>query len=61
MDNFFANGIQEFAMYIRDRIPTDFGPEDTEKLADFLWSMLQERAEDRKSTAELLNHTFLVG
>ena len=47
-------------MYIRERVPTDFGPGDTEKLADFLWSMLQERAEDRKSTAELLNHPFLV-
>lgn len=60
MDNLFKNGIHEFAMYIRERVPTDFGPGDTEKLADFLWSMLQERAEDRKSTAELLNHPFLV-
>ena len=33
----------------------------TEKLANFLWSALRERPEDRESTTGLLNHPFLVG
>lgn len=61
MRNLFENGIQKFAIHLRERIPTDFGQEDMEKLADFLWSMLQECAEDRKSTAELLSHPFIAG
>jgi serine/threonine-protein kinase SRPK3 len=60
MHKLFEHGKQKFASYISERLPTDFGKENTEKLADFLWQMLQERPEDRESTAGL-QHSFLVG
>ena len=61
MHELFEHGNQKFAIYISERLPTDFGKENTEKLANFLWSALQERPEDRESTTGLLNHSFLVG
>ncbi|OGM50898.1 hypothetical protein ABOM_000697 [Aspergillus bombycis] len=61
MYTLFENGIQGFAMYLGERIPNNFGQDNSEKLVDFLWSALQEHAEDRKSTTDLLNHPFLVG
>lgn len=51
----------QFTSRIREKVPTDFGQEESENLADFLWAMLQEYAEDRKATAELLSHPFIVG
>ncbi|PLB51214.1 serine protein kinase [Aspergillus steynii IBT 23096] len=57
----FEHGNQKFAVYISERLPADFGKENSEKFANFLWSMLQERPEDRESAAELLSHSFLVG
>ena len=57
----FHHGNQNFAIYISKRLPTDFGKENTEKFANFLWSMLKGRPEDRESTTGLLNHPFLVG
>lgn len=61
MHKLFEHSNEEFATYISKRLPTDFGKENTEKFANFLWSMLQERPEDRESTTGLLNHSFLVG
>ncbi|KAL4968651.1 serine protein kinase [Aspergillus stella-maris] len=61
MHELFKHGNQKFASYLRERLPTDFGEENTKKLANFLWSALQERPEDRESTTGLLNHPFLVG
>lgn len=61
MRKLFENGYQRFAIYVSERLPTGFGEEDAERLADFLWSALQECPEDRRSTTELLNHIFLVG
>jgi len=61
MHKLFEDGEQKFALYIRERLPTDFGLENSEKLARFLWSTLQEHPEDRKSATELLNHSLLVG
>ncbi|CAG8221777.1 unnamed protein product [Penicillium olsonii] len=46
MHELFEHGNQKFAIYISERLPTDFGKENTEKLANFLWSALQERPED---------------
>lgn len=61
MHKLFEHGNQKFAIYIGKRLPSDFGKENTEKFANFLWSMLQERPEDRESTTGLLSHLFLVG
>ncbi|KAL5338291.1 serine protein kinase [Aspergillus crustosus] len=61
IDELFEHGNQKFTFYLSERLPTDFGKENTEKLANFLWSALQERPEDRESTTGLLNHPFLVG
>ncbi|KAJ5392128.1 hypothetical protein N7509_007618 [Penicillium cosmopolitanum] len=61
IDNLFEGGILQFTSRIREKVPTDFGQEESENLADFLWAMLQEYAEDRKATAELLSHPFIVG
>lgn len=61
MHKLFERGNQGFAFYLSERLPTDFGKENTEKLASFLWSALRERPEDRESTTGLLNHPFLVG
>lgn len=62
MRNLFEGGILQFTSHIREKVPTDFGEgeEELQNLADFLWAMLQECAEDRKSTAELLSHPFIV-
>ncbi|KAI2672740.1 hypothetical protein DTO013E5_5497 [Penicillium roqueforti] len=61
MRSLFEHGNEKFAIYISERLPADFGKDNTEKLADFLWSTLQERPEDRESITGLLNHPFLVG
>ncbi|KAJ5975399.1 hypothetical protein N7481_009106 [Penicillium waksmanii] len=61
MHDLFEGGILQFALHIREKIPPDFGEEESENLANLLWAMLQECAEDRKSTAELLSHPFIVG
>lgn len=60
MHKLFQHGNQKFAIYISKRLPTDFGKENTEKFANFLWSMLQGRPEDRESTTGLLKHSFLI-
>lgn len=56
----FENDRQGFANHISKRLPDDFGKENTVKLTDFLWSMVQERPEDRESTPKLLKHSFLL-
>lgn len=61
MHKIIENGSQQFAVYISERLPGDFGTENIEKLARFLWSMLQDRPQDRESIAVLLNDPFLVG
>lgn len=61
MRKVFENGYRKFAIYVSERLPTDFGKDDAENLADFLWSALQECPENRRSTTELLDHIFLVG
>ncbi|CAG7958769.1 unnamed protein product [Penicillium olsonii] len=61
MHELFEHGNQKFAIHISERLPTYFGKENTEELANFLWSALHERPEDRESTTGLLNHSFLVG
>lgn len=55
------DGSQKFAVYISEKLPDDFGTENVQQLAHFLWSMVQECPQDRKSTAVLLNHPFIVG
>ncbi|KAL4951422.1 serine protein kinase [Aspergillus filifer] len=61
MHELFEHGSQAFAFDLGERLPTDFGKENSEKLADFLWSALQECPEDREPASGLLNHPFLVG
>lgn len=61
MHKFIGNGSQQFAVYLSERLPEDFGVDNLEKLAHLLWTMLQERPQDRKSLAVLLNDPFLVG
>ncbi|KOC12557.1 hypothetical protein AFLA70_215g002400 [Aspergillus flavus AF70] len=48
-----------FTQYLTDRLSADFGAENLERLASFLSGMLQEKAQKRMSTAELLRHPFL--
>lgn len=61
MDKLIGNDIREFAIYVAERVPADFGTEDVKQLTSFLWSMLRQYRKDRKSAAELLNHPFLLG
>lgn len=61
MHNLIENGSQKFAAYISERLPKDFGTENVEQLAHFLWSMLQKNPQDRKPTAVLLDHPFIGG
>ncbi|KAJ5080879.1 hypothetical protein N7456_013589, partial [Penicillium angulare] len=60
MHTLFEHGNRKFATYVGERLPTDFGEKNTENLSNLLWQMLQEFPGDRQSTAELLNHPFLV-
>ncbi|KAJ6145807.1 hypothetical protein N7470_009702 [Penicillium chermesinum] len=60
MHDFFNGGLPGFIVRIREKVPPEFGQKESESLAGFLWEMLQERAEDRKSTTELLNHSFIL-
>ncbi|RAQ48421.1 hypothetical protein AFGD_008417 [Aspergillus flavus] len=48
-----------FTQYLTDRLPADFGAENLERLVSFISGMLQENAQQRMSTAELLRHPFL--
>ncbi|KAJ5655034.1 hypothetical protein N7490_002037 [Penicillium lividum] len=61
MHKLFECDNQKFAVYVGEKLPVDFGKENAKKLANYLWSMLQERPEDRESTVGLLNHPFLLG
>ncbi|KZF23983.1 serine protein kinase [Xylona heveae TC161] len=60
MNEFFANGSQGFSVYLSERLPPDFGAENLTQLTSFLWSMLQRDPQDRKTTTELLNDSFLT-
>lgn len=60
MDKLIGNDIRELATYIAEKLPADFGMEDVEQLTSFLWSMLRQYPEDRKTTTELLNDPFLL-
>lgn len=37
MHELFQGGSQNFAIYISNRLPADFGKDNIEKLADFPW------------------------
>jgi serine/threonine-protein kinase SRPK3 len=50
-----------FTKYLMDRLPPDFGAENIQRLASFLWSMLRPDPQTRMSTTELLKHPFLIG
>ncbi|KAJ5090328.1 hypothetical protein N7532_009012, partial [Penicillium argentinense] len=56
----FENGFQNFATFLGERLPTEFGTENISQLADILWSMLQELPRNRKTATELLSHSFLA-
>jgi serine/threonine protein kinase len=43
-----------------DRLPANFGATSIKTFASFLWPMLQQDPEKRKSAAELLHHPFLT-
>ena len=51
---------RSFTEYLRDRLPSDFGAENTSSLASFLSSMLQREPQRRSLANDLLNHPFLV-
>lgn len=61
MHNMLKNGFQNFVLYVSERIPPDFGKEDTENFASFLWSALQKCPEDRIPATGLLSHPFILG
>ncbi|KAK9364350.1 kinase-like domain-containing protein [Lipomyces kononenkoae] len=48
-----------FTSYLSERLPSDFGNENTRQFALFLLSMLRRLPEERKTTTELLSHDFL--
>ncbi|ODH45502.1 CMGC/SRPK protein kinase [Paracoccidioides brasiliensis] len=52
---------ENFTKHLTDRLPYDFGAENVEHLASFLWLMLQQNPQRRMPTTKLLNHLFLVG
>lgn len=45
-----------FAMYLKDRLPCNFGQENMGNLASFLESILQRDPRSRQSAAALLQH-----
>ncbi|RDK45516.1 serine protein kinase [Aspergillus phoenicis ATCC 13157] len=53
-------GRAEFAAYLADRLPDDFGAENVQGLAKFLLLMLQVSPGERPSTKVLLDHAFTV-
>ncbi|KAI2852127.1 hypothetical protein CBS147321_2583 [Aspergillus niger] len=53
-------GRAEFAAYLADRLPDDFGAENVQVLAKFLLLMLQVSPGERPSTKVLLDHAFTV-
>ncbi|KAK9375630.1 kinase-like domain-containing protein [Lipomyces chichibuensis] len=48
-----------FTAYLSERLPSDFGNENTRQFALFLLSMLRRLPQERKTTTELLTHGFL--
>ncbi|KAG2415089.1 hypothetical protein HFD88_006280 [Aspergillus terreus] len=52
---------QEFAAYVKERLPGDFGSENAHSLASFLWAMLQVSPERRLPAKDLLSAPFLLG
>ncbi|GIJ97978.1 hypothetical protein Aspvir_000086 [Aspergillus viridinutans] len=51
---------ESFTKYLMDRLPSDFGAENIQRLASFLWLMLRPDPQKRISTTKLLNHPFLI-
>lgn len=52
---------QEFAAYVKERLPGDFGSENAHSLASFLLDMLQISPERRLPAKDLLSAPFLLG
>jgi serine/threonine protein kinase len=48
-----------FSTYLSERLPSDFGTENSRRLASFLHSMLQRDPGARKSTTDLLGDPFI--
>ncbi|KAJ6184844.1 serine protein kinase [Penicillium mononematosum] len=57
--NFVRAGRNQFAVYLRERLPPVFVADNADKLSNFLWSMLQQNPQDRSSMSDLLFHAFL--
>jgi hypothetical protein len=51
----------EFAAYVKERLPGDFGSENAHSLASFLLDMLQISPERRLPAKDLLSAPFLLG
>ncbi|EDN03941.1 hypothetical protein I7I51_05199 [Histoplasma capsulatum] len=56
-----GQGHENLTKHLTERLPYDFGAENVEHLASFLWLMLQQNPQRRMPTTKLLNHLFLVG
>lgn len=52
---------QDFARYLANRLPNDFGAENTQSLASFLLLMLQINPKRRLPTKDLLYAPFVSG
>lgn len=50
---------ESFVRHLTDRLPPDFGAENIQNLASFLWSTLHQDPQLRVTTSTLLNHPFL--
>ncbi|CAI7641030.1 unnamed protein product [Penicillium glandicola] len=54
-----GNGHDSFVIHVGERLQSDFGAENTQQFASFLWPMLQQDPQSRSSASELLKHPFL--
>lgn len=52
---------ERFTKHLKDRLSSDFGAENIQRLSSLLLSMLQIKPERRMSAAKLLDHIFLEG
>lgn len=52
--------LESFMKHLTERLPSDFGTQNVQRLASFLLLMLELDPSRRMSTTRLLDHPFLV-